>query len=56
VIGLTGHTGFDAKVGEHLDFEIRHNPSHSGLQPDNTALATVLPSDCWILKSSYIVS
>ena len=27
IIGFTGHTGFDPRIGDHLHFEIRMNPS-----------------------------
>jgi murein DD-endopeptidase MepM/ murein hydrolase activator NlpD len=30
LIGFTGHTGFDPKIGDHLHFEIRLNPSCFG--------------------------
>ena len=30
LIGFTGHTGFDPKIGDHLHFEIRLNPSCLG--------------------------
>jgi len=41
VIGLTGHTGFDPKIGDHLHLEIRLNPSHFGLEWDDDIFATV---------------
>jgi murein DD-endopeptidase MepM/ murein hydrolase activator NlpD len=41
VIGLTGHTGFDPSIGDHLHFEIRLNPSHLGLEKDNDIFATI---------------
>jgi murein DD-endopeptidase MepM/ murein hydrolase activator NlpD len=30
LIGFTGHTGFDPKIGDHIHFEIRMNPSCFG--------------------------
>jgi murein DD-endopeptidase MepM/ murein hydrolase activator NlpD len=41
VIGLTGHTGFDPELGDHLHFEIRLNPSHFGRPFDDDIFATV---------------
>jgi len=41
VIGLTGHTGFDAKIGDHLHFEMRLNPSCLGFEKDDDIFATI---------------
>ncbi len=41
VIGLTGHTGFDPSIGDHLHFEIRLNPSNFGLERDDDIFATI---------------
>ena len=40
-IGLTGHTGFDPRIGDHLHFEIRLNPSCFGQPRDDDIFATV---------------
>jgi Peptidase family M23 len=41
VIGYTGHTGFNAAVGDHLHFEIRLNPSLLGMEFDDRILASI---------------
>jgi murein DD-endopeptidase MepM/ murein hydrolase activator NlpD len=41
VIGLTGHTGFDAAIGDHLHFEMRLNPSCFGFEKDDDIFATI---------------
>jgi hypothetical protein len=41
VIGLTGHTGFDAEIGDHLHFEMRLNPSCFGFEKDDDIFATI---------------
>ncbi|KPJ69822.1 hypothetical protein AMJ44_02280 [candidate division WOR-1 bacterium DG_54_3] len=41
VIGLTGHTGFDARIGDHLHFEMRLNPSCFGKDTDTDIFASV---------------
>lgn len=41
VIGLTGHTGFDPSIGDHLHFEVRLNPSHFGLRRKDGLSATI---------------
>jgi murein DD-endopeptidase MepM/ murein hydrolase activator NlpD len=41
VIGLTGHTGFSSRIGDHLHFEIRLNPSHFGLSADSDLFQSV---------------
>jgi murein DD-endopeptidase MepM/ murein hydrolase activator NlpD len=41
VIGYTGHTGFDPSIGDHTHFEIRLNPSHFGLTPDDNVFASI---------------
>jgi murein DD-endopeptidase MepM/ murein hydrolase activator NlpD len=41
VLGLTGHTGFDPRIGDHLHFEMRLNPSHFGLPGDDDIFATI---------------
>jgi murein DD-endopeptidase MepM/ murein hydrolase activator NlpD len=41
VIGLTGHTGFNPKIGDHLHLEIRLNPSHFGQAEDKNIFATI---------------
>ncbi|MFX0196019.1 MAG: M23 family metallopeptidase [Candidatus Hodarchaeota archaeon] len=41
VIGLTGHTGFDAAIGDHLHLEMRLNPSCFGKDLDTNIFASV---------------
>jgi len=41
VIGLTGHTGFNASIGDHLHFEIRLNPSLFGQQFNNNLFYSI---------------
>jgi len=41
VIGLTGHTGFNRRIGDHLHLEMRLNPSHFGLPGDDDIFATI---------------
>jgi len=41
MIGLTGHTGFDARIGDHLHFEMRLNPSCFGQEADTDIFASV---------------
>lgn len=41
VIGLTGHTGFKAHIGDHLHFEIRLNPSLMGMEFNDDILASI---------------
>ncbi|MBC8391158.1 MAG: M23 family metallopeptidase [Deltaproteobacteria bacterium] len=41
VIGLTGHTGFNAGIGDHLHFEIRLNPSYFGQEADDNIFSTI---------------
>ena len=53
VIGLTGHTGFDPSIGDHLHFEIRLNPSHFGLPFDDDIFATVPVNPYYYLLEWY---
>ena len=41
VIGYTGHTGFAPRVGDHLHFEIRLNPSSFGLPYDDSIFSSI---------------
>jgi murein DD-endopeptidase MepM/ murein hydrolase activator NlpD len=41
VIGRSGHTGFDPRIGDHVHFEMRIDPSYFGHEPLNTFIATV---------------
>lgn len=41
VIGLTGHTGFHPRIGDHLHFETRLNPSLFGYEPTDDPSATI---------------
>jgi len=41
VIGMTGHTGFNPRIGDHLHFEMRLNPSHFGLPYDDDIFASI---------------
>ena len=41
VLGLTGHTGFDPRIGDHLHFEMRLNPSCLGFEKDDSLFATI---------------
>jgi hypothetical protein len=40
-LGYSGHSGFDPKIGDHLHFEMRLNPSCFGLERDDNIFATV---------------
>jgi murein DD-endopeptidase MepM/ murein hydrolase activator NlpD len=53
VIGLTGHTGFDPKIGDHLHFEMRLNPSHFGLPGDDDIFATIPVNPYYYLLEWY---
>lgn len=41
VIGLTGHTGFNSRIGDHLHFEIRLNPSCFGQEKDMSIFQSI---------------
>ena len=53
VIGLTGHTGFDPEIGDHLHFEMRLNPSHFGLPRDDDIFATIPVNPYYYLLEWY---
>jgi len=41
IIGLTGHAGFNPKIGDHLHLEMRLNPSHFGQAEDKNIFESV---------------
>lgn len=53
VVGFTGHTGFDASIGDHLHFEIRLNPSHFGLAPNGDIFSSVPVNPYFYLQEWY---
>ena len=53
VIGLTGHTGFNPTIGDHLHFEIRLNPSHFGQVEDPNIFETIPVNPYFFLLEWY---
>jgi hypothetical protein len=41
VLGLTGHTGFDPRTGDHVHFEMRLSPTTLGFDDDGDIFATI---------------